>query len=403
MYDMPKYNGIFIVAFFVLISGWTSSFAGNNSGAAFSTWPDTGQTKCYNNTVETTCPAEGQPFYGQDAQYNGPISSYTLLDGGTMVQDNVTGLIWENKNNIDGIKNYSNPNDADNTYTWCDTNTATNGGSAGTCGTNDTEDFIAQLNSGSGFGGFTDWRMPTIKELWTLVDTGRTIPAINPIFTSTSSYYWSSTTLIGMADWAWYIQFQYGIDAFRGKSGDYYLHYARAVRGGQNPPEDRFIDIGDDTVTDTVTCLQWQKTTMDTNNDGTPDELTWQDALAASENLNLAGHADWRLPNNNELHSLIDNSRNGPATYPAFAAATLSDFYWSSTTRATTTTAKVVWFGNGDGHYSEDKLLKTNYVRAVRDGQCGSLGALGDINKDGFVDLSDAVLALQVVTGKRSN
>ena len=39
--------------------------------------PDTGQTKCYNNSAEITCPAAGQPFYGQDAQYQGPVHSYT--------------------------------------------------------------------------------------------------------------------------------------------------------------------------------------------------------------------------------------------------------------------------------------------------------------------------------------
>lgn len=43
------------------------SLASNNSGGAFSTWPDTGQTKCYNDTAEISCPAPGQPFHDQDA------------------------------------------------------------------------------------------------------------------------------------------------------------------------------------------------------------------------------------------------------------------------------------------------------------------------------------------------
>jgi len=66
--------------------------------------PDTGQTKCYNDTAEITCPAPGEDFYGQDAQYTTNPRSYTKLDASgnalpdtatswTMVRDNVTGLI----------------------------------------------------------------------------------------------------------------------------------------------------------------------------------------------------------------------------------------------------------------------------------------------------------------------
>ena len=38
--------------------------------------PDTGQDKCYDNDSEITCPGTGQPFYGQDAQYDSPQPSY---------------------------------------------------------------------------------------------------------------------------------------------------------------------------------------------------------------------------------------------------------------------------------------------------------------------------------------
>ena len=114
-------------------------------GLAFATSiPDTGQTKCYNNTVEITCPQPGQPFYGQDAQYLINPQSYTKLDetgyelpdtasDWAMIRDNVTGLIWERKNNYnDSTADYSNPHDVDNLYNWYDSNPATNGGYAGT-------------------------------------------------------------------------------------------------------------------------------------------------------------------------------------------------------------------------------------------------------------------------------
>lgn len=91
--------------------------------------PDTGQTKCYDvagNVI--TCPSPGQALYGQDANYSINPMSFTKLDGSgnaltdsatswVMVKDNVTGLVWEMKTNQDGVKNYNDPHDADNTYT----------------------------------------------------------------------------------------------------------------------------------------------------------------------------------------------------------------------------------------------------------------------------------------------
>jgi hypothetical protein len=174
-------------------------------------WPDTGQTKCYNNTSEIACPAPGQPFYGQDAQYQGPTRSYTKLgqngaalsdsatqaNGWVMTRDNVTGLIWEMKT-VDG-----SIHDKDKTFTWCDKNSATNGGNQGTCGSGtgsastDTETFINALNDAH-YGGFSDWRLPTIKELSSLVNSS--IPYPGPTIdaawfpNTVSSYYWSCTT-----------------------------------------------------------------------------------------------------------------------------------------------------------------------------------------------------------------
>jgi hypothetical protein len=200
-------------------------------------FPDTGQTLCYDNSAEITCPSPGQAFYGQDAQYQGPMRSYTKLDASgndlpntasdwVMVRDNVTGLIWEVKTDDDSF------HDRDNTYTWCDTNPDTNGGDQGTCGAaTDTEDFINALNS-AGFGGYSDWRMPTLKELVTLLDYSTLNPSIDTaIFPNTVSFeYWSSTTDAGDTNDAWRLYFYNGNDNVVPKSTN---HYVRAVRGGQ--------------------------------------------------------------------------------------------------------------------------------------------------------------------------
>ena len=194
--------------------------------------PDTGQTKCYDvagNVI--TCPSPGQALYGQDANYTINPMSYTKLDG--MVKDNVTGLIWEAKTNMDGVQNYNDPHDADNTYTWYDSNPATNGGYAGTPGEGtDTEDFINALNSAH-FGGYSDWRLPTINELDSIVNNDIYNPAINTTYfpNTVSSDYWSSTTYAPNTFVAWGVYFGYGNDSPSAKDDSYYV---RAVRGGQS-------------------------------------------------------------------------------------------------------------------------------------------------------------------------
>jgi len=56
--------------------------------------PDTGQTTCYDDVGNViSCPSPGQRFYGQDGCYSINPMSFTKLDGGNMVRDNVTGLI----------------------------------------------------------------------------------------------------------------------------------------------------------------------------------------------------------------------------------------------------------------------------------------------------------------------
>jgi hypothetical protein len=218
----------FILSVAVLIAG---------SCLSVHAWPvpDTGQTKCYDDVGnEIPCPAPGARFHGQDGNYTINPMSFTLLSGGIMVKDNVTGLIWENKQAKDGEANYTNPHDADNTYTWYDSNPATNGGYAGTPGDGtDTEDFINALNSAN-FGGYSDWRLPTINELDSIVDLS--IPYPGPTirtayFPNTqASFYWSSTTYATSTDYPWVVSFLYGNDSYSDKS---YSGYVRAVRGGQ--------------------------------------------------------------------------------------------------------------------------------------------------------------------------
>ena len=348
--------------------------------------PDTGQTTCYDNSVDIPCPQPGESFYGQDGSYIINPPSYTKLDANgndlpdtaeswVMVRDNVTGLIWEVKQNKDNAADYGNPHDADNTYTWYNSNLFENGGEPGMPGTGtDTEDFLDALNAAT-FGGYSDWRLPSIKELGSILNLENQYPAIDTAyFPNTNdidgSQYWSSTSFFANPNYAWYLYFWYGHGSYGGKSGS---GYVRAVRGGQATDSEPLIDNGDGTVTDITSGLMWQK-------NGAESKMTWEESVSYCEALSFAGYNDWRLPNRKELHSIVNYNLYEPAVDTAFFPDTLwggqpdydYEFYWSSTTDVSfTRCACYMNFDYGIGPYYG--IVKDSSgggsVRAVRGGQ----------------------------------
>ncbi len=178
----------------------------NNSNSS-SRLPDTGQVTSYTST------------FGEDSDYSINPQSYTKLDASgnelfdsvsewAMVRDNVTGLIWEVKTDDGGI------HDKNNYYSK----------------QNARDKFIPQLNRDN-FGGYDDWRIPTVVELSMLVDADKYDPSINEIyFKNTMSAYYLSSNGYDVLH-SWHVFFR------SGTVGNFlyndYHYFVRAVRGGQ--------------------------------------------------------------------------------------------------------------------------------------------------------------------------
>jgi hypothetical protein len=338
--------------------------------------PETGQGLCYDNAAEIVCPDSGSVYYGQDGNYSINEPSYTKLDGDgnelpqgasswAMIRDNVTGLMWEVKQAGDGQVDYTNPHDPDNHYSWYDDNSATNGGYSGPGGTEPTtKDFVAALNEAR-FGGFDDWRLPTVLELSSILNYSRNTPAVDEAFfpNMKPSGYWTSSAKSDDPQKAWRIDLASGIDESFSKANRYYSIAVRGVAASRI-----LIVNSDGTVTDTSTGLVWAQLPA-TDASGNAKAMTWQEALAHCEASLLAGFPDWRLPTVKELLSIADYAMQGPVIDQSAFPNTPASLFWTSTTATPDTSA--AWhldFGAGGSAYWVGKGSAL-YVRAVRGGK----------------------------------
>lgn len=155
---------------------------------------------------------------GRDATHNDDSDghagfSFTKLDASgnslpanaaswTCVRDNITELVWEVKTDDGGI------HDKDNLYRWGG-KTALGSGYGDYY--NDWDTLVDGSNN-DGFCGYNDWRVPTVKELESIVDYSRTNPSIDTVyFPNTSSWsYWSASPVSEDSDVAWLVNFGQG-------------------------------------------------------------------------------------------------------------------------------------------------------------------------------------------------
>ena len=291
----------------------------------------TGQTSCYDNEEEITCPSlSSADFFGQDAQYTNKCTAQSFSSSSNVVIDNNTGLTWE-----------KSPSSSE--YTWENRATHCN-----------------DLNS-SNYGGRNNWRVPNPLELLTIVNNSTCNPAMNSNFTgmptSDSTYLWTNNEYKGNTSYAYYFSPSYGWYSNTTKNGTYKV---LCVSGEEMKPavSSDFTTSSDGTiVTDNRTGLMWQK------NYPSSTAYTWVNALKYCEDLSYAGYTDWRLPNKNELASLV-NYEKSDKPYSYFPDMPSSWFWSSSTDVDNTNYAWGVRFNYGSVLYNSKTF--NIYVRCVR-------------------------------------
>lgn len=329
----------------------------------------TNQVKFYDNLKEIATPATGGTFYGQNANYKGNAPKYKDNGDGT-ITDLVTGLMWEQTPDKNGD---------------------------GTINASDKVTYSKALSGSSSCktGGYNDWRLPSIKELYSLIQfsgidpsgyEGTTTSGLVPFIDTkyfkfgygdtksgeriidaqfvTSTRYVTTTMLKDETDFG--VNFAdgrikgYGLTMPQGEKTFYLLY----VRGNTEYGKNKFANNGNGTISDQATGLMWMQ-------EDSGKGMNWQDALNYAENRSFAGFSDWRLPDAKELQSIVDYTRspsttNSAAIDPLFTCTKITNeagqadypYYWSSTTHVNWSTmgasaAAYVSFGRAMGYMTD--------------------------------------------------
>ena len=327
--------------------------ASTSTAAGVGTYPivGTGQTTYWNlfgNAIDQ--PAVGDSLHGQNASHQGNTPKYRDNNDGT-ITDLVTGLIWTKTLDLN----------EDGEINSLDQMTV------GDALASATNVYV---------GGYTDWRVPTLKEAYSLinfegVDVGISSmlpatpkPFINTDFfdfgygdTSVGDRYIDAhivTTTFYSGKVYKFLQTMFGVNFADGRikgyppaigmnglsSPKFYVYY---VRGATNYGVNNFIDNKNGTITDKATSLMWSQA-------DSLKGMDWATALKwvqKKNKENYLGYSDWKLPDVKELQSIVDYTRspsasNSAAIDPIFSSTSIVNeagdkdwpWYWSSTTHA---------------------------------------------------------------------
>ena len=316
----------------------------------------TGQTECFNEkNQKIECPAQGEDFYGQDAQYAAKglcipkDLNVKTLEGKNVVEDLNTKLMWQQEI-PEGL------------YLW-----------------EEAAEYCEDLN----YAGFDDWRLPRPEELLSIVDSGRIDPALDTdLFTKMISVnpendfddhnnFWSSKNLfpdlpnrvpcfLNISDGSMNCAYAFTDTPYSSRTvcvrGDEFANKAEL--------SEETAENGDLVLKDSSTGLMWQ---------GDPDyssTLDWLGLFSHCEDLDYAGYTDWRVPSKNELASLLnfDKTTDPFSDFPGIDSQICSstalkykdpnDYYADKYTLLA-----LAWFDNGEIYSSIAASCETVCVR----------------------------------------
>jgi hypothetical protein len=327
---MQTIQGLVLTTVMLAVLGSSAMAADSSADTLSYAIVDTDQTWCFDDDSVIPC---GASHDGQDAQYAGLQPAYQDNGDGTITDLN-TSLMW-----------IADPGDK-TLYA----------------------DALETLEDHE-LAGYDDWRLPTIKELyslslWSGIDVSMApssdIEGLEPLIDDdyftflygdesggnrvidsqwlTSTVYESSV----MNGQSCFFGFNfadgrikcYPLDRAGGSGG----YFALFVRGDTDYGVNDYVANGDGTVSDLATGLTWMQS-------DSGEGMDWSDAITFCADLSLAGSDDWRLPDIKELHSIVDYSRS-PETTDSAAIGQVFDlteitneageqdwpFVWSSTT-----------------------------------------------------------------------
>ncbi len=297
---------------------------------------DTKQAACYHARTGSRIPCADT---GQDGEHNGNLPSYTSCNTNTVVVDNVTALMWQSTTDTDGVSGLGNDDKM-------------------------TQSEAVSYCSALSYGTYSDWRLPSTKELYSIylfngVDiSGVSGASSNGVAVDTSAYqpfiandyfdvgygdtsageraidgqYATSTlnvsqVMSGISNELSNAYF--GVNFVDGHVKSYETdvtvindanYYVRCVRGNPDYGKNDFVANNDEvTVTDNATDLMWEK--------GDHTSSNFADAIAVCEATTTSSWTDWRLPNIKEMQSIVDYTRSPDATN---SPAIDTDYFTSS-------------------------------------------------------------------------